>query len=147
MSALLDRPVTRTSSTLVDVPVILHPRTPVEPVRQPVIEVPISTPSQAPAKSKSGVGIRIARFVVTKTFLFGLVFASTYVGSTLSGQFLVEQSRTQGIDAQKRSETAIAEERAIQLRLDSLRRAAAIEEWALSHGFRPADGLGQTSKA
>jgi hypothetical protein len=83
---------------------------------------------------------------VTKSVLFGVMFGVTYVASTLSGQYLVEKSRTQGIEALGRSRAAIQSEKAIQRRLDGLRTAAAIEDWALSHGFRPADGLGQTSK-
>ena len=59
---------------------------------------------------------------------------------------MVEQSRDQSINALARSKAAIQNERAIQRRLDVLRSATSIEEWALSHGFRPADGLGETSK-
>jgi len=142
MSVVLDRPVTRQQTTVVDTPLVLRPRIPVEPVRRPIVDIPV----QAPTRVKKKSGTKVGRLVAAKCLMFGVVFGVTYVASTLSGQYLVEASRTQGIDALGRSKAAIQSEKAIQRRLDVLRSATAIEDWALSHGFRPADGLGQTSK-
>ena len=144
MSVVLDRPVVKEKLTVADVPVVLRPRIPVEPVRRPTVDVPVYTP--APSRVRQDVGVKVAKYLGLKTALFGVIFGMTYVASTLAGQYLVEQSRAQSMDALSRSKAAVQAEKAIQRRLDVLRSAPAIEEWALSHGFRPADGLGETSK-
>ena len=144
MSVVLDRPVDTEQLTVADVPVALRTRVPLEPVRRPVVDVPVVTPNRA--RVRQDVGVKVARIIGLKAMLFGVVFGMTYVVSTLGGQFMVEQSRDQSINALARSKAAIQNERAIQRRLDVLRSATSIEEWALSHGFRPADGLGETSK-
>jgi|GEM_PF-2456141 len=144
MSVVLDRPVVPEQQTATELPVALRQRVPVEPVRRPVVDVPVVAPNRS--RVRQDVGLKIARVVCAKVALFGAVYALTYTVSTLTGQYFVEQSRAQIKDAVSRSKAAIQNERAIERRLNVIRNAATIEEWALSHGFRPADGLGETSK-
>ncbi len=142
MSVVLDRPVSNLQGTVTDVPLVLRPRITDEPARRPVIDIP----AQAPSRVKQKSGANVAHVVAMKALMFVLVLAMTSVASTLTGQYLVEKSRTQSMDAYSRAKIAIQSEKDIQRKLDVLRSAASIEDWALSHGFRPADGLGQTSK-
>jgi len=74
------------------------------------------------------------------------LFAATYLCSSLGGHYLVEKSRNQAIEASSRANVAVQNEREVQRRLDVLSSSSSIEQWALSHDFHPADGLGQTSK-
>ncbi len=144
MSVVIDRPVVKDRVPVQDVPVVLSPRTPVEPARRREVDVPVFTPS--PSRVRKDVGRKVGQYILGKVMLFSLFFVLTYVASTLLGQYLVEQSRTQSKEALTRSKVAVQAEKAIERRLDVLRSATSIEDWALSHGFRPADGLGQTSK-
>ena len=141
MSVVLDKPRLRYRTPVTDVPLVLRPRVPVQPGR-PAIDVPRQTPTRV----KPRTGVRVGHFFVMKGMLFAMTFGITYVASTLSGMYLVEQSRTQGIEASARAKYAMQSEKTIQRTLDTLRSATTVEDWAIAHGFLPADGLGQTSK-
>ncbi len=169
MSVVLDRPGTQTATAQPEAKSIVQPRIrvapevrptidayrqPVEapvyvPVEQPVYvpsERPVYVPTEAPAKLRKKAKTSVGRVVAVKSAMFCGVFALTYVASTLSGHYLVEKSRNLSIDATLRASAAIKGEQEVQRRLDALTSASAIEDWALSHSFRPTDGLGQTSK-
>lgn len=144
MNVVLDRPNTRIPLPSGGMPVITRPRIPVEPERRPVIETPVPTPAPTRVKRRSKTGT--AEFVVAKALMFAGFFAITYVCSTLGGQYLVEKSRDDGVSATSRASVAVQAENDVRRRLDTLTSSGSIEDWALSHGFHPTDGLGQTSK-
>jgi len=138
MSVVIDKPFTRTRAPQVDVPVVLSPRIRLEPERRPTVE--------APVKVQKRSSTRTARALALKCCLFCGVFGVSYVASTLSGHYLVEKSRNLSNEATTRASVAAQAERDVQRRIDVLTSASSIEDWALSHSFRPTDGLGQTSK-
>lgn len=159
MSTLLDRPVETTRPQPAARPVGLQPKIRVEPDVRPIrhrpVETPLRTPSKAPSETlveiprkatKKGASVGVGFFVLTKAMLFLAFFSLSYVASTLSGHYLVEKSRNMGIAASTRATVALQSEREVQRRIDVLTSASAIEDWALSHSFRPTDGLGQTSR-
>jgi len=153
MSTLLDRPVETTRLQLADVPVALQPKIRVKPQphHQPVIERPVGNPAEIPQRvnrrvAKRRSSVNAVRFGLAKGMLFGAFFSVTYVASTLSGHYLVEKSRIQSSAAAVSATAAAQSVGEIQRRLDVLTSASTIEDWAMSHSFRPTDGLGQTSK-
>ena len=72
MSVVLDRPVDTEQLTVADVPVALRTRVPLEPVRRPVVDVPVVTPNRA--RVRQDVGVKVARIIGLKAMLFGVVF-------------------------------------------------------------------------
>jgi len=146
MSVVLDRPVTKTRLPEIEAPVFLKPRIRVEPEYRPGIEAPAQTPAEMPVKVQRRSKVNVGRQILLKGMMFVAVFGVSYVASTLSGHYLVEKSRNQTIEATARATAALQSEREVRRRLDALTSASSIEDWALSHSFRPTDGLGQTSK-
>jgi hypothetical protein len=154
MSVVLDRPEEITELRPTSAPVALKPRVQPQPEYRPTTDIPIQrplqrpidTPVQTPARVKRQAKVGLGQTIGLKAMMFTAVFSLTYVGSTLTGHYLVEKSRNQSIAASNRATSAIQAEREVQQRLDTLTSASSIEDWALSHGFRPTDGLGQTSK-
>jgi len=150
MSVVLDRPIERTQLRQAEVPVALQPRprpTPA-PEQLPRIERPVERSVDVPGKvqRRTKVKVNVGQIALAKMLMFCGVAAVAYVGSDLCGHYMVEKSRNETIAATNRATSALRAEREVQRRLDGLTSAASIEDWALSHGFRPTDGLGQTSK-
>ena len=141
MSVVLDRPLTRPRAPRIDSPSLRQREVPVGPSPR-VVDVP----TVAPVKVRRRSGVEVCQFVISKLTLFACFFISTYVASSLGGHYLVEKSRNQSIEATNRANAAVQAEKEVQRRLDVVTGSSAIEEWALSHSFRPTDGLGQTSK-
>jgi len=158
MSIVLDRPLEKTLPQSGDMPVALQPRITTQPKSRPEIERPVETPTGVPSYSPGRVRVEtstrvqkrarvnVGHVLLAKAVMFGGVFAVAYVASTLSGHYLVEKSRNQSNAAAARAASAIQAEHEVQRRLDVLTSAASTEVWAMSHAFRPTDGLGQTSR-
>jgi len=151
MSVVLEKPEITSRASVADVPFALRPSIPVEVPREPLYRpIPetttVTAPATVPTRVRKQSGTRVGQWIVAKVTLFGVFFALTFVASTLCGQFLLERSRTQSLDAMNRARYAQRAEKSIMQRLDTLNSAASIEQWALTHGFRPSDGLGETSK-
>ncbi len=146
MSVVLDRPAKGTSLPSGPAPVVVRSRVRDVPDLRPVYRAPVYEPAPTPVIVRKRAKASPFEAVMTKTLLFAGFFIAAYVPSTLAGYYMVDKSRMEGIDAAARASAAVRSENEVQRRLDTLTSASYVETWALTHGFHPTDGLGQTSK-
>ena len=80
---------------------------------------------------------RVASFVI----IAGIAF----IGSSLSGNVMVEKVRREGLRAAERAREARKSEAILRQQVDILSSLGSVDDWAAAHGFTPPGGFAKVA--
>lgn len=83
--------------------------------------------------------------ILSYTVLFLFIVGSTWIVSSLAGNVMVEKARRESIRSTQRAREARGGVAVLRRSIDLMTSYTAINDWAVSHGFRAPDQSGQPS--